>query len=207
VAESTVNKYMLRQPKPPSQNWRTFLENHVGQIAAIDFFTVPTITFRVLYVLLVLRHDRRRIVHFNVTTNPTAHWAAQQIVEAFPFEEVPRFLLRDRDGIYGPYFRDRVEHMGIEKVFIAPRAPWQNPYCERVIGSIRRECLDHVIVLHESHLRRILVAYFTYYHESRAHLSLARNSPAPRQVQPPEKGNVVAKAYLGGLHHCYTRAA
>ena len=207
VAESTVAKYMVRSPKPPSQNWRTFLENHVGQIAAIDFFTVATIRFCVLYVFLVFRHDRRRVVHFNVTTHPTAQWAAQQIIEAFPFEEVPRFLLRDRDGIYGPYFRDRVEHMGIEEVLIAPRAPWQNPYCERIIGSIRRECLDHMIVLNEDHLHRILAEYFAYYHEARAHLSLDRNSPTPRQVQPPENGKVVAKAYLGGLHHCYTRAA
>jgi len=207
VAESTVAKYMVRQPKPPSQNWRTFLKNHVGQIAAIDFFTIPTITFRVLYVFLVLRHDRRRIVHFNVTASPTAHWAAQQIVEAFPFEEKPRFMLRDRDCIYGPCFRDRVEHMGIEEVLIAPRAPWQNPYAERVIGSIRRECLDHVIVLNEEHLRRTLTEYLAYYHEARAHLSLDRNSPIPRSVQLPEKGKVVAKAYLGGLHHCYTRAA
>jgi len=207
LAESTVNKYMVHQPKPPSQNWRTFLKNHVGQIAAIDFFTVPTITFRLLYVVLVLRHDRRRVAHFNVTTNPTAHWAAQQIVEAFPFEEVPRFLLRDRDGVYGPFFCDRVEHMGIEEVLISPQAPWQNPYAERVIGSIRRECLDHVIVLNEDHLRRTLSEFFTYYHEARAHLSLDRNSPIPRLVDPPEKGKVVAKAYLGGLHHCYTRAA
>jgi len=207
VAESTVAQYMVRQPKPPSQNWRTFLENHLGQIAAIDFFTVATITFRVLYVFLVLRHDRRQIVHFNVTANPTAQWAAQQIVEAFPFEETPRFLLRDRDGIYGPHFRDRVKHMGIEEVLIAPRAPWQNPYAERVIGSIRRECLDHVIVLNEDHLCRILSSYFEYYHQARTHLSLDRNSPTPRQVQPPEKGKVVAKPYLGGLHHCYTRAA
>jgi transposase InsO family protein len=207
LAESTVDKYMVRQPKPPSQNWRTFPRNHVGQIAAIDFFTVPTITFRVLYVFLVLRHDRRRIAHFNVTTRPTAQWAAQQIVEAFPFEEVPRFLLRDRDGIYGPFFSDRVEHLAIEEVLIAPRAPWQNPYAERAIGSIRRECLDHVIVLKEDHLRRILSSYCDYYHEARPHLSLERNSPVPRSVQPPAKGKVAAKAYLGGLHHCYTRAA
>ena len=207
VAESTVAKYMIRQPKPPSQNWRTFLKNHVGQVAAIDFFTVPTITFRVMYVFLVLQHDRRRIVHFNVTTNPTAQWAAQQIVEAFPFEQAPRFLLRDRDGIFGQDFRDRVEHMGIEEVLIAPRAPWRNPYVERLIGSIRRECLDHVIVLNEEHLCRILAECFSYYHEARAHLSLDRNSPIPRPVCPPEQGSVVAKAYLGGLHHCYTRAA
>jgi transposase InsO family protein len=207
VAESTVAKYMIRQPKPPSQNWRTFLDNHVGQVAAIDFFTVPTITFRVMYVFLVLRHDRRLVVHFNVTTNPTAQWAAQQIVEAFPFEEVPRFLLRDHDGIYGQHFRDRVKHMGIEDVLIAFRSPWQSPYVERLIGSVRRECLDHLIVLNEDHLGRILAAYFSYYHEARAHLSLDRNSPIPRAVCPPEQGKVVAKAYLGGLHHCYTRAA
>jgi len=144
---------------------------------------------------------------FNVTTIPTARWAAQQIVEAFPFEEVPRFLLRDRDGIYGPDFRDRVEHMGIDEVLIAPRAPWQDPYVERLIGSIRRERLDHVIVLNEDHLRRILAEYFSYYHEARAHLSLDRNSPIPRAICPSEQGKVVAKAYLGGLHHCYRRAA
>jgi putative transposase len=207
VAESTVDKYMLCQPKPPSRNWRTFLANHVGQIVAIDFFTVATITFRVLYVFLVLRHDRRRIVHFNVTADPTAQWAAQQIVEAFPFEEVPRFLLRDRDSIYGQDFRDRVEHMVIEEVLIAFRSPWQSPYVERLIGSIRRECLDHVIVLSEDHLRQILSSYCDYYHEARPHLSLERNAPVPRSVHPPQKGKVVAKAYLGGLHHCYTRAA
>lgn len=207
VAESTVGKYMIRSPKPPSQNWRTFLKNHVGQIAAIDFFTVPTIAFRVLYVFLVLRHDRRRVVHFNITTNPTAQWAAQQIVEAFPCDQASRFLLRDRDGIYGDYFRDRVKHMGIEEVLISFRSPWQSPYVERLIGSIRRECLDHVIVLSEDHLHRVLAEYFAYYHESRTHLSLDRNSPEPRSVQGPEQGKVVSTAYLGGLHHCYRRAA
>lgn len=207
VAESTIAKYIVRQPKSPSQNWRTFLANHMYQTAAVDFFTVATVTFRVLYVFVILRHDRRRVVHFNVTSNPTARWAAQQIVEAFPFEEAPRFLLRDRDGIYGPRFSDRLEHMGIEEVLIAPRSPWQNPYCERIIGSIRRECLDHVIILSEAHLRRILAEYFEYYHQARAHLSLERNSPAPRTIEPPNKGEVVAKPYLGGLHHCYTRAA
>ena len=207
VAESTVAKYMAGPCQPPSQNWRTFLKNHVGQTAAVDFFTVPTITFRVLYVFLVLRHDHRRIAHFNVTANPTAQWAAQQIVEAFPFEEVPRFLLRDRDGIYGPIFSDQIEHLGIEEVLIAFRSPWQSPYVERLIGSIRRECLDHLIVLTEGHLRRFLSDYFVYYHEARPHLSLERNSPVPRSVQPPEDGKVVARAYLDGLHHCYTRAA
>ena len=207
VAESTVAKYMVRKAKPPSQTWRSFLKNHVGQIAAIDFFTVPTISFRILYVFLVLRHSRRRVVHFNITTNPTAQWTAQQVVEAFPFDQSPRFLLRDRDGTYGKLFQDRIERMGIEEVLIAPRAPWQNPYAERIIRSIRRDCLDHIIILNEDHLHRILSEYFTYYHEARAHLSLERNSPIPRSVQSPEHGKVVAKAYLGGLHHCYSRAA
>jgi transposase InsO family protein len=207
VAESTVDKYMVRQPKPPSQNWRTFLKNHVGQIAAVDFFTVPTIVFRVLYVFLVLRHARRRVIHFNITTNPTAQWAAQQIAEAFPFDQAPRFLLRNRDGVYGHYFRDRVKHMGIEQVLIAPRSPWQNPCVERLIGSIRRECLDHMIVLSDAHLHRILADYLRYYHEARTHLSLDRNSPIPRSVQPSALGKVVAEACLGGLHHRYSRAA
>ena len=207
VAESTVAKYMVRPKKPPSPTWRTFLENHVGQIAAIDFFTVPTVTFRVLFCFLVMRHDRRRIVHFNVTSSPTARWTARQITQAFPFETAPRFLLRDRDGIYGHDFQQRVEAMGIEEVLIAPRSPWQNPYCERVIGSIRRECLDHVIVLGEEHLRRILAEYLRYYHGARAHLSLGRNSPNPRQVEPLEAGRVVAEPLLGGLHHRYRRAA
>ena len=169
--------------------------------------TVPTVTFRILYIFVVLRHERRRVVHFNVTTNPTARWTAQQVVEAFPFEETPRFLLRDRDSIYGQDFRDRVENMGIEEVITAPRSPWQNPYVKRLIGSIRRECLDHMIVLGQGHLQRILTEYFEYHHDARAHLSLDRNSPIPRRICPPEQGKVVAKAYLGGLHHCYTRAA
>ena len=207
VSESTVARYMIRKPKPPSQTWRSFLKNHVGQIAATDFFTMPTVTFRVLYVFLVLRHERRRVVHFNVTRNPTARWTAQQVIEAFPDDESPRFLLRDRDSIYGDHFRKRVEHMGIQQVLIAPRAPWQNPYAERVIGSIRRECLDHMIVLNEDHLRRILIAYFEYYHESRAHLSLDRNSPIPRSVEPPTEGKVVSIPQVGGLHHRYCRAA
>jgi transposase InsO family protein len=156
---------------------------------------------------VVLLHDRRRVVHFNITTNPTAQWAAQQVVQAFPFDQAPRFLLRDRDGIYGNYFRDRVEHLGIEEVLITFRSPWQSPYVERLIGSIRRECLDHMIVLNEDHLDRILSEYFRHYHEARIYLSLDRNSPNPRSVQPPEKGKVAAKAYVGGLRHCYTRAA
>ncbi len=207
VAEQTVAKYMVRTRKPPSQTWRTFLENHVPDIAACDFFTVPTVTFRVLYVFIVLRHDRRQVVHFNVTTNPYAEWTAQQIINAFPYEEAPRFLIRDRDGIYGDYFTKRVESMGIEEVPIAPHSPWQNPYCERVIGSIRRDCLDHVILLVERHLHRILTEYFDYYHNSRPHLSLDRNSPSPREVEPPLQGEVISTGQVGGLHHRYSRAA
>jgi len=207
VAEGTMAKYMVRTRKPPSQTWRTFLANHVPDIAACDFFTVPTVTFRVLYVFIVLRHDRRRVVHFNVTTNPYAEWTARQIINAFPYEEAPRFLIRDRDGIYGDYFTKRIESTGIEEVLIAPRSPWQNPYCERIVGSIRRECLDHMIILNERHRHRILTEYFGYYHNSRCHLSLDRNSPIPRRVEPPAEGKVVALPQVGGLHHRYTRAA
>ncbi len=207
VAERTVAKYMVRTRQPPSQTWRTFLDNHVPDIAACDFFTVPTATFRVLYVFIVLRHDRRQVVHFNITTNPYAQWTAQQIVNAFPDEEAPRFLLRDRDGIYGDYFKDRIQGMEIDDVPTAPRSPWQNPYAERIIGSIRRECLDHVIVLNEDHLRRILTLYFAYYHNVRPHLSLNRNSPKPRDVEPPCQGEVVSTPQVGGLHYRYSRGA
>ena len=207
VVEATVAKYMVRTRKPLSQTWRTFLDNHVHDIAACDFFTVPTATFRVLYVFIVLRHHRRQVVHFNVTTNPSAEWTAQQIVNAFPYEEAPRFLLRDRDGIYGHYFQKRVKSVGIDEVPIAPRSPWQNPCCERIIGSVRRECLNHLIVLGESHLKRILTNYFEYYHHSRPHLSLDRNSPTPREVEPPSQGEVISFRQVGGLHHRYSRAA
>ena len=207
VAESTVAKYMQRQPKPPSQTWRTFLENHVPEIVAIDFFIVATVNFRLLYCFLALRHDRRRVVHLNVTPHPTARWTAQQVVEAFPFDTAPRFLIRDHDGIFGVDFRERIKHLDIEEVVIAPRSPWQSPYVERLIGSIRRECLDHVIVLNEARLHRILTSYFAYYHEARAHLSLDRNAPTPREVEPSSHGRVVAIPQVGGLHHWYTRAA
>ena len=207
VSESSVANYMNRDRKPPSQTWRTFLDNHVRDIVAVDFFTVPTATFRILFTFVVLRHDRRRIVHFNVTAHPTAEWTAQQIIEAFPEDSAPRFLIRDRDGIYGLSFQTRVANMGIEEVPTAPRSPWQSPYVERLIGSIRRECLNHFIVLNERHLRRILSSYFTYYHESRTHLSLDRNSPIPRDVEPPERGRVIAIPQVGGLHHRYRRAA
>ncbi len=173
----------------------------------IDFFTMPTATFRVLFTFVVLRHDRRHVVHFNLTAHPTAEWTAQQVVEAFPDKEAPRFLIRDRDGIYGHFFQQRVANMGIEEVVCSPRSPWQNPYAERLIGSIRRECLKHVIVLNERHLKRILRSYLEYYHDSRTHLSLNRNSPNKRDVEPREQGRVVAIPMVGGLHHRYRRAA
>ncbi len=207
VAERTVAKYMVRGEKPRSQTWRTFLDNHLQDTVAIDFFTVPTATFRVLYCFVVLCHDRRKVVHFNVTEHPTAAWTAQQIVEAFPWDEAPKYLIRDRDSIYGEEFTKRIKSMGIEEVRTAFRSPWQSPYVERLIGSIRRECLDHVIVFNEAHLMRILKDYFTYYHESRAHLSLERNAPTPRDIESSEQGDVISIAQVGGLHHRYARAA
>jgi putative transposase len=206
VAESTVAKYQLKSTKPPSQTWKTFLNTHAKQIAAVDFFIVPTVTFRNLYCFIILLHDRRNVVHFNVTEHPTAEWTAQQIIEAFPDDEAPKYLLRDRDGIYGEYFRSRVAGMRIEEVITATRSPFQNPYVERVIGSIRRECLDHLIIINETHLRRILQEYFNYYHNSRPHQSLERNSPVPREIEPPT-GKVVSIPQVGGLHHLYRRAA
>jgi putative transposase len=166
---------------------------------------VPTIRFQVLYVFLVLAHDRRRILHFNVTTHPSAEWTGQQLREAFPFDQLPRYLLRDRDAVFGDDFTGQVRDMGIHEVLSTPRSPWQRAYVERVIGSIRRECLDHVIVFHETCLRRILGSYLDYYHRSRTHLSLGKDSPLQRSIQPPEMGRVVAVPQVGGLHHRYER--
>lgn len=163
---------MVKPKRPPSQSWRTFLTNHAKDIVSIDFFTIPTITFRVIYVFLVLDNARRKILHFNVTDAPTARWTGQQIVEAFPWEVTRKYLIRDRDGKYGSEFNRRVTALDILQVLIAPHSPWQNPYVERVIGSIRRECLDHVIILNERHLRRVLRDYLDYYHRSRTHLGL-----------------------------------
>jgi len=205
VSQATVAKYMVRRRKPPSQMWRTFLNNHAKQLVSTDFFVVPTVTFRVLYVFVVLAHQRRRLLHFNVTSHPSSEWAAQQIVEALPWDSVPRYLLRDRDAIYGESFRVRVRGMGIREVLTAPQSPWQNPYAERLIGSIRRECLDHVIVFNESSLRRLLNLYFTYYLCSRTHLALGKDSPVSRPVQPPELGAILELPEVGGLHHRYER--
>ena len=207
VCETTIAKYMVPSTKPPSQNWRTFLSNHLGQMVAVDFFVVPTVTFRLLFVFVVLGHERRRVIHFNVTAHPTADWTAQQITEAFPWDTSPRFLLRDRDKTYGRNFRDRAQAMGITEVLTSPRSPWQNPYAKRLIGSVRRECLDHFLVLNEESLRRILNRYFAYYQRSRTHLALSKDSPESRAIQPPDFGKVVALPVLGGLHHRYERRA
>ena len=207
VAESTVAKYRIKTPKPSSQTWKTFLSNHARDIIGIDFFTVPTATFRNLYCFIILSHERRQVVHFNVTEHPTAAWTAQQLIEAFPEDTAPRFPIRDRDSIYGHDFQRRVAGMRIEEVITAPHSPWQNPYSERIIGSIRRECLDHVIVLSEEHLRRILKRYFLYYHNSRPDQALDQNAPIPRTVESGKKGPVISIPEVGGLHHRYQRAA
>lgn len=207
LSEATVAKYMVKGPRPPSPTWRTFIRNHLSEMVAIDFFTVSTLTFKTLYVFVVLSLDRRRILHFNVTDSPTAEWTNLQILQAFPFDTTPRFLIRDRDKIYGEKVVDTLEAIGVEQVIISRKSPWQNGYVERVIGSIRRECLDHVIVLNERHLRRILSEYFEYYHEARTHLGLAKDSPVPRAIESPDRGPVVAEPRVGGLHHRYYRKA
>jgi putative transposase len=207
IGESSVSKYLVRSRKPPSQSWRTFLENHLLNLASADFFTVPTIRFQILYVFLVLAHERRRIVHFAVTAHPTAEWTAHQLREAFPWESAPRYLLRDRDRIFGHEFVEQVKAMGIEEVLSAPRSPRQRAYIERVIGSIRRECLDHLIVFNERSLVGHLQAYADYYHRTRTHLALQKDCPEPRRVQTSDVGPIVSIPEIGGLHHRYERRA
>jgi transposase InsO family protein len=206
IAERTVSRLMPKRRPQPSQTWRTFLANHLRDLVSIDFFTVPTARLRILFVLVVLVQHRRRVVHFNVTEHPTAHWTAQQLLDAFPHDSAPAYLLRDRDQVYGQRFRRRVKAMGIKEVLTAPHSPWQNPYAERLIGSIRRECLNHVIVLGERHLRRILTCYFGYYHQARTHLALAKDAPDFRQIELPS-GKIVQVPEVGGLHHRYIREA
>ena len=207
ISQATVSKYVVRLRKPPSQTWRTFLTNHVQTLVSVDFFTVPTVTFKVLFVFVILAHHRRRVVHFNVTDAPTAQWTGQQLVEAFPWETAPRYLLRDRDGVYGVEFSSRVQGMGIRDVKTAPRSPWQNPYVERLIGTLRRECLDHIVVLNDAHLRRLLSQYLLYYHGARTHLALDKDAPEPRPVEHLDQGRIVETPMVGGLHHRYTRQA
>jgi len=207
VGETSVSKYLVRRRKPPSQTWRSFLQNHLNSMVSVDFLAVPTIRFQLLYVFLVLAHGRRRILHFAVTSHPTGEWTAHQLREAFPWESAPRYLLRDRDGIFGTEFVDQVKAMGIKQVLSAPRSPWQRGYVERVIGTIRRECLDHMIVFNEAALYRHMTSFLAYYHESRTHLSLGKDTPEARVVQPPERGTIIAIPQVGGLHHRYERRA
>ena len=173
----------------------------------MDFFVVVTATFRILYVLVIVSHERRRVLYFNVTSSPSAQWTAQQVVQAFPFDTAPRFLLRDRDSIYGAFLRKRIGDLGIEEVLTAYRSPWQNPYCERWIGTVRRDCLDHVVVWNEAHLRRTLHQFLSYYHADRTHQGLANDCPESRPAEPPSLGHVVELPRVGGLHHRYLRRA
>jgi transposase InsO family protein len=203
VSERTVSRILRTVKRPPSQTWKTFLQNHLGEIVAIDFFTVPTIRLRVLFVFLMIEQQRRRVLHFGITEHPTAQWTSQQVVEAFSERDAKRYLVRDRDSIYGHEFRCRVQSLGIREVITAPRSPWQNAYAERLIGSIRRECLDHVVILSQRHLRRLLKSYFAYYHCSRTHLALAKDAPEPRVIMG--RGKIIAIPQVGGLHHRYER--
>ena len=203
VAQSTVTRYMCRRWRPPSQGWRTFLTNHADGIAAIDLFVLPTIAFEILYCLVIVRPGRRLWVSFGVTANPNAEWISRQITEAFPWDDAPRYLIRDRDTSYGLVFVQRLRAMGIRDRPTAPWSPWQNAYVERLIGSIRRECLDHMIVFGEAHMRRILGAYATYYNESRTHRSLKKDTPVHRAIQ--RHGAIISQPVLGGLHHRYCR--
>src|ERR1700688_1173100 len=203
IGQTSVAKYTVRRRVPPSQGWRTFLRNHADGIAAMDLFVVPTISFRLLYGLLIMVHGRRHILWFGVTAHPTAEWIANQITEACGWEQAPRYLIRDRDWAYGEVFIRRLRSMGIRDRPTSPRSPWQNGYAERLIGSIRRECLDHVVVFGERHLRHLLLSYMKYHNEIRTHLSLEKDAPVSRAVE--RAGQILCRPILGGLHHQYVR--
>ena len=203
VAQSSVAKYMVKRRGSPSQGWRTFLRNHAPDIAAMDLFVVPTIGFDLLYAFVIVRLDRRELVWINVTRHPTAEWIARQLTEAFPWNEAPLYLIRDRDRIYGTVVTSRLRAMGIRDKPTAPASPWQNGFAERLIGSIRRECMDHCIVLGQAHLRRILRSYARYYNGVRTHRSLNKDAPVSRPVQ--RTGSINSRSILGGLHHHYLR--
>src|SRR6202047_2406647 len=203
VAQSTVARYMTRRQGPPSQDWKTFLRNHAAGIASIALFGVRTISFKLPYGMVILRHARRRLVRISVTNNPTAEWIAGQVTDAFPWDEAPHHLIRDRDGAFGPAYTRRIRAMRIRDHPTAPRSPWQNAYVERLIGSIRREALDHLIVFDEAQLRRVLKNYASYYNQVRTHLSLDKNAPDFRR--PQKLGPIAAISILGGLHHQYVR--
>ena len=203
IGQTSVAKYMARRRGPPSQGWKTFLNNHADGIAAMDLFVVPTISFRLLYGLLIMGHGRRQILWFGVTSHPTAEWMANQLTEACGWEQAPRYLIRDRDGVFGELFVRRLRSMGIRDRPTSPRSPWQNGFAERLLGSIRRECIDHVVVLGERHLRHVLLSYQQYYNETRTHLSLDKDAPIPRAVETI--GRILSRPVLGGLHHQYVR--
>jgi len=210
VDKNTVARYMPKpgdRPRRPSQTWRTFIRNHLGGTLAIDFFTVPTVTFDVLYVFVVLSLERRLILHANVTAHPHAAWAAQQVVEGVGENGAFTFLVRDRDAIFGRAFDHRVNNLGIRQLRIAPRSPWQNGFAERLVGTFRRELTDHLIVLNERHLVRCVREYARFYNSDRPHMSLSGDAPAGREVEPPDRGNVIVLPRVGGLHYRYTRRA
>jgi transposase InsO family protein len=211
VDKKTVAKYTprptTRPRRPPSQTWTTFLRKHLAGTIAIDFLTVPTVTYNIVYVFFVLSLERRRVLHVNVTTHPYAEWAAQQIVEAIGADMVPTYLIRDRDGIYGAGFDMRIHNIGIEQLKVAPHSPWQNGYAERWVGTLRRELLDHVIVLGERHLLRLVRQHAAYFNEDRPHMSLDGDAPVTRPIEHPPAGRVIALPRIGGLHHGYRRAA
>src|SRR5271155_4232228 len=203
VGQTTVAKYMAKHRRPPTQGWKTFLYNHADGIASMDPFVVPTISFRLLYGLLLLQHGRRQILWLGVTAHPTAEWIARQLTEAYGWTAAPQYIVRDRDTVYGDIFIRRLRAMGIRDRPTAARSPWQNGYSERLIGSIRRDCLDNVVVFGERHLRHLLESYQRYYNEARTHLALGKDAPVSRAVQAV--GSIVAKPLVGGLHHQYAR--
>jgi len=203
IGQTSVAKYMARRRVPPSQGWKTFLRNHADGIVAMDLFVVPTISFRLLYGLLIMGHGRRQILWFGVTAHPTAEWIANQLTEACGWEQIPRYLIRDRDRAYGEIFMRRVRSIGIRDRPTSPRSPWQNAYAERLIGSIRRECIDHIVVVGERHLRHVLLSYKEFYNDTRTHLALNKDAPMSRAAQTA--GRIICHPILGGLHHQYGR--
>ncbi len=207
LSEGTIAKYMVRRRGQPNQNWKTFIRNHLHEIGAIDFLTVPTITFRTLYIFIVLSLDRRRVVHFHVTYHPTADWTALQLTQAFPFDTAPKYLIRDRDKIYGSEVLETIENFDMKDKPTSPRSPWQNGYCERMVGTLKRECLNHMIIINERHAYRIIREFLQYYHNDRTHQGLEQETPNGRKIEPPEIGPVKRRPILSGLHHRYYREA
>ncbi len=208
ISERTISRWMKRAPRDPepAKRWLAFLRNHREAIAAMDFFIVPTMTFGVLYCFFVIAHDRRRILHFNVTKYPTSLWTVQQLREAFPFESAPRFLIFDRDGKYGLEVPAAIRSHKIRPVRTSFESPWQNGVAERWVESCRRDLLDHIIAVNERHLKRLLSEYVGYYHEDRTHLGLGKGTPDCR-IRSTKSGRVLSHTRLGGLHHRYDRAA